>query len=75
MSDIFDHYCDAMEDALDGRTANGYAIERRDPQCNRCRSTDVRWRQQGGKWVLFSLTPGQVHTCEIDASEFGAVAE
>lgn len=50
-------------------------IERRDPQCNRCRSTDVRWRQQGGKWVLFSLTPGQVHTCAIDASEFGAVPE
>jgi hypothetical protein len=44
-------------------------------QCARCRSTDVRWRQQGGKWVLFSLTPGQVHTCEIDASEFGAVPE
>lgn len=50
-------------------------IERRDPRCNRCRSTDVRWRQQGGKWVLFSLSPGQVHTCEIDASEFGAVLE
>lgn len=53
----------------------GVDIERRDPRCNRCRSTDVRWRQQGGKWVLFSLTPGQVHTCEIDASEFGAVPE
>ncbi len=35
------------------------------PCCNRCGSTDVRWRQQGGKWVLFSLKPGVVHQCPI----------
>jgi len=27
--------------------------------------TEVRWRQQGGKWVLFSLKPGVVHQCPI----------
>lgn len=37
--------------------------------CKRCGSTDVRWRQQGGKWVLFSLTPGKLHECDL-ADEF-----
>lgn len=32
-------------------------------QCKRCKATDVRWRQQGGKWVLFSLKPGVLHKC------------
>ena len=50
-------------------------IERREPQCNRCGSTDVRWRQQNGRWVLFSLQPGVEHRCEIDTSDFGAVPE
>ncbi len=36
-----------------------------EPKCKRCGSTDVRWRQQGGKWVLFSLEPGVVHVCPI----------
>jgi hypothetical protein len=44
-----------------------------DPRCNRCGSEDVRWRQQGGKWVLFSLTPGVVHVCEPSADDFGVV--
>ena len=35
----------------------------RPPRCNRCGSADVRWRQQTGKWVLFSLQPGVVHEC------------
>lgn len=35
------------------------------PQCNRCGSTDVRWRQQGGRWVLFSSKPGVEHVCPI----------
>ena len=35
------------------------------PQCNRCGDEEVRWRQQGGKWVLFSLKPGVVHQCPI----------
>lgn len=44
-------------------------------KCNRCGSRDVRWRQQGGKWVLFSLQPGVVHACAPDASGFEAVPE
>jgi len=43
-------------------------------QCNRCYSTDVRWRQQGGQWVLFSLEPGKLHVCPIP-DEFEAVPE
>lgn len=78
MSDIFDHCSDAMEDALDGRSANdpwdGYR-SRPDPRCNRCGSRDVRWRQQGGRWVLFSLTPGVVHTCAISTDGFDEVPE
>lgn len=34
-------------------------------KCNRCGSADVRWRQQSGKWVLFSLQPGVEHRCPI----------
>jgi len=45
-----------------------------EPHCNRCHSTDVRWRQQGGKWVLFSLQPGVLHVCPIP-DEFDAVPE
>lgn len=33
------------------------------PRCRSCGATDVRWRQQTGKWVLFSLTPGVEHAC------------
>jgi hypothetical protein len=42
-------------------------------QCNRCGSFAVRWRQQGGQWVLFSLKAGVLHDCPsrvADASEF-----
>jgi hypothetical protein len=35
----------------------------RQPRCSRCGSTDVRWRHQGGKWVMFSLQPGVEHQC------------
>lgn len=42
------------------------------PHCNRCGSTDVRWRQQGGRWVLFSNEPGKLHQCPI-ADDFEAV--
>jgi len=41
--------------------------ERRPVKCRRCGSTDVRWRQQGGKWVLFSSTPGVEHNCVTDS--------
>lgn len=37
----------------------------REPSCKYCGSTDVRWRQQGGKWVLFSNKPGVVHSCDV----------
>ena len=42
------------------------------PRCNSCGSEDVRWRQQGGKWVLFSLEPGKLHVCPV-ADDFGVV--
>jgi hypothetical protein len=35
------------------------------PRCNRCGSTDVRWRQQTGRWVLFSNQPGVEHVCDV----------
>ena len=35
------------------------------PRCRYCGSTSVRWRQQGGRWVLFSLKPGIVHQCDV----------
>ena len=44
------------------------------PMCNRCGDTEVRWRQQTGKWVLFSMEPGVVHQCPIP-DQFDAVAE
>jgi hypothetical protein len=50
-----------------------YAERYAQPHCNRCGSTDVRWRQQTGRWVLFSNEPGKLHQCPIDDSDFGAV--
>lgn len=47
----------------------------RELKCNRCGSTDVRWRQQGGKWVLFSSQPGVVHACPISGDDFDVVPE
>lgn len=38
--------------------------QERPPRCRTCGSTDVRWRQQGDKWVLFSPQPGVEHTCD-----------
>lgn len=48
-------------------------VVEKQPHCNRCGSTDVRWRQQGGRWVLFSNEPGKLHQCPLDDSDFGAV--
>lgn len=42
------------------------------PHCRECGSEDVRWRQQGGKWVLFSLEPGKLHVCPV-ADDFEVV--
>lgn len=46
-------------------------------RCKRCDSEDVRWRQQGGRWVLFSLQPGVVHRCPVPrvTDEFEPVKE
>lgn len=37
--------------------------ERPPPRCKFCGSTDVRWRQQTGRWVLFNLKAGEEHNC------------
>lgn len=49
--------------------------EPRQPKCKRCGSTDVRWRQQGGRWALFSMQPGVEHRCGAEslADDFGVV--
>ena len=49
--------------------------EPRQPRCKQCGDTEVRWRQQGGKWVLFSMQPGVEHMCKIDDSDFDVVPE
>lgn len=43
-------------------------------KCNRCGSEDVRWRQQGGKWVLFSSKPGVVHACD-NSDDFAPIKD
>lgn len=50
-------------------------MQPRQARCNRCGSTDVRWRQQTGKWVLFSNEPGKVHVCDLSDDDFGVVPE
>lgn len=54
----FDDYDDADEESDDFDTR-----PRAPTKCNRCGSTAVRWRQQGGQWMMFSLTPGVEHQC------------
>lgn len=66
------YFDDHEDNIIYGRRRNRQFGDR-DPsetECRRCGSTDVRWRQQGGKWVLFSLQPGVVHTCELKADDF-----
>lgn len=43
-------------------------------RCRRCGSTDVRWRQQTGRWVLMSLKPGVEHRCDT-SDDFDEVPE
>jgi hypothetical protein len=64
MSDIFNHEADAW-DSLNDEDDERNPYPGRMPRCNRCGSTDVRWRQQGGRWVLFSSKPGVEHVCPI----------
>lgn len=71
MSDCFDHMQDAWDDLLFGASSQTYGGEGyapRPPRCKFCGSTDVRWRQQTGKWVLFSLQPGIEHRCRGPAT-------
>jgi hypothetical protein len=56
-------YFDDHEDRLIYGIAPRIKLEAR---CRVCGSTDVRWRQQGGKWVLFSLQPGVEHQCSAE---------
>lgn len=76
MKSFYDHHgmteadCYDAYDEMDGTAANP-GQHAPIAKCRRCGSRDVRWRHQGGRWVLFSLTPGVEHTCEqMDASEF-----
>jgi hypothetical protein len=75
MSDTFDHEADAWDSLNDEDDERSWGGQRRITRCNRYGSTSVRWRQQGGKWVLFSLQPGVVHTCQIDPSEFRPIKD
>lgn len=71
MSDTFDHEADAW-DSLNDEDDDRHPYPSRPVRCNRCGSTDVRWRQQGGRWVLFSLQPGKEHVCPVK-DEFDAL--
>ena len=67
-----------IPDYFDRTDADEEGVERdpRPPRCNRCGSTDVRWRQQTGKWVLFSSQPGVVHVCTApNADAFDVIEE
>ena len=55
--DAFD-YADAEEQGADAFESKAH--------CPACNSTDVRWRQQGGRWVLFDLQPGVEHVCPVE---------
>lgn len=55
---------------------SGYGTPYVPTVCKFCGSTDVRWRQQTGRWVLFSTTPGVEHNCRsqpASADEFDEV--
>lgn len=59
-------------ESYDPEDHDNFDHEPRPPKCNRCGSTEVRWRQQGGRWALFSLRPGVEHVCPI-ADDFDAL--
>lgn len=72
MGEMADWTNDQMQEAYPGWCPVGPARDPKPPRCNRCGSTDVRWRQQGGRWVLFSLQPGKEHVCPVK-DEFDAL--
>lgn len=53
-------------DVFDRYDADEQEAARPPPRCRTCGSTDVRWRQQGGRWALFSMQPGVEHRCAPD---------
>lgn len=65
-------YFDDNEDRIIYGRRRGASPER-ELRCKRCDSTDVRWRQQSGKWVLFSLKPGVEHVCAAPPEDFPEV--
>lgn len=71
-SSLDDEHPDASWDF--GLVFGGPAGSEKRVRCNRCGSTDVRWRQQGGRWVLFNLGVGE-HVCTIDDSAFSAAED
>lgn len=66
------HYNPAKQCFDDEEEAEWGGRQPSEPTCKFCGSPDVRWRQQGGKWVLFSLEPGKLHVCPV-ADDFGVV--
>lgn len=62
------NYLDPFEDGGEEHTGRV-----REPRCSRCGSTDVRWRPNGGKWVLFSSEPGKLHVCDLSDDDFKVV--
>lgn len=78
MGDIADWTNDCMQEAYPDWMPVGdpYRSRRRTPaptRCRGCRSRDVRWRQQGGRWVLFSLQSGVEHACPV--APLGAIED
>ena len=55
-----------VPDVFDRQDADDDPPEFGGTRCPDCGSTEVRWRQQGGRWVLFSLKPGVEHVCAAD---------
>jgi len=77
MKSFYDHHGMEEADAYDELGGDVVSPGQHAPiaKCRRCGSRDVRWRQQGGRWVLFSLTPGVVHACPVSTSGFEAVPD
>jgi len=63
---------DYFNDRATGKAPKDATAEQRQDRCPRCSSEDVRWRLQTGKWTLFSLQPGKLHQCKLNADAFGS---
>jgi hypothetical protein len=73
----YDDWEDGDEGEEFGGRQPGSSWTPKAPRCKRCGSTAVRWRHQGGRWVLFTLQPGVVHNCQqrgpATADDFEAI--